>query len=142
MNKQIKKLIQLLKERKLDSYLIPSNDEFNKKYNNKSRLKYMTSFSGSYGVALVTYSKCYFFTDGRYTKQASEELDKDFQIINIRETPLETWLLAFISKGNKLGFDPKLHSIKQIQILEKNIQNKRLLIPIEENLVDLVESFL
>ena len=39
------------------------------------RLKWLTNFSGSNGIALISRKKK-FFTDGRYTFQAQKELEK------------------------------------------------------------------
>lgn len=135
----IKKLQQLLRENKIDSYLIPVNDEFHSSFNHSNRLQYITNFSGSAGVAIITTKlKHYFFTDGRYTEQATHELDKNFTIIDRTKFPLEKWLVDFMNKGNSLGFDYTLHSTKQIQYLQKHLTNKHNLLPIKKNLVDTV----
>lgn len=139
MNNKIKKLRQLLKAKKLAAYIVPSNDEFHRHYGKGGRLERLTNFSGSAGSAVITSSGDYFFTDGRYTEQAAKQLDKGFQIINIREMPLEKWLVSFINKGNTLGFDPRLHSIRQIHSLKEKLEDKNSLISIDKNLVDLVE---
>ena len=61
MNK-IKKLRKFLKIYKLDGYAIPKNDEFFGEYVNKrnDRLKYLSSFSGSAGYALILKKKILF----------------------------------------------------------------------------------
>ena len=48
---KIKKLKQILKQEKIDGYIIPKNDEFFGEYipDHKDRLKFISEFSGSYG---------------------------------------------------------------------------------------------
>ncbi len=52
---KINKLKSKFKEYNLDGYLIPKNDEFFNEYisNDKDDLKYISNFTGSYGLALI-----------------------------------------------------------------------------------------
>ena len=53
---------------------MPKNDEFFEyipQFND--RLKFISSFSGSYGIALIMKKKRYLFVDGRYKLQAKIE---------------------------------------------------------------------
>ena len=81
MNK-LKKLRKFLKIYKLDSYIVPKNDEYFNEYvsPSKDRLKFISNFSGSLGFGIVTMKKNYLFVDGRYTLQAGKESGKNFQI--------------------------------------------------------------
>ena len=56
---KVNKLKILIKELKLDGYLISKNDEFFGEYipENKDRLNYISNFSGSYGFALILKKK-------------------------------------------------------------------------------------
>ncbi len=63
-------LRKTLKESKLDSIVITS--EFNRRY--------ITGFTGSAGIALITLDKAYFITDFRYIEQAKNQAP-DFEII-------------------------------------------------------------
>jgi Xaa-Pro aminopeptidase len=91
---------------KLDSFIIPSNDEFQSEYvpDHANRLRFITGFKGSNGVALITSDKAIFFTDGRYILQAKEEVNSEFQIHDIKNIYDNEFL-----KG-KIGYDPKLHT--------------------------------
>ena len=82
MNK-ISKLKKLLKIYKLNGYIVAKNDEFFGEYVSREndRLKYISSFSGSAGCALILNKKSYLFVDGRYTLQAKKESRKNFKII-------------------------------------------------------------
>ncbi len=75
------KLQQLRKEmeqQNIEALLITS--EFN--------LRYITEFTGSAGLALVTQEKAYFVTDFRYTEQASAQV-KEFEVVQAKTNLLE-----------------------------------------------------
>ena len=89
MNK-LKKLRKIFKIFKLDGYIVPKNDEFFGEYVDKGqdRLKYISSFSGSAGYAIILRNYSYLFVDGRYTLQAKKESSKKFKIVGIHKTHL------------------------------------------------------
>ena len=112
---KINKLKKLINFYNLDGYIVPKNDEFFGEYipEKKDRLKFISDFSGSYGFALILKSENYLFVDGRYTLQASAQSGKFFKIITIPDD------LPFnVLKKRKLniGFDPKLHTQKNLKI--------------------------
>ncbi len=129
MSKKILQLKKLYSKYKVDAYLIPSTDEFLNEYtpSHLRRLEFITGFSGSYGIALISNSKNYLITDGRYLLQAKEEVPKDFKIIE-GIGKIEEYT------GN-IGYDPMLISKATLLALKKKNLN---LVPIEKNLVDLV----
>ena len=65
MKRRIERLQASLKVESLSAYLITE------KYN----LRYMSGFTGTNGLALVTASHAYFLTDFRYTQQASKQCE-------------------------------------------------------------------
>ena len=62
--KTLGKIKKLLDDHFLDGYIIPKNDEFFSEYvsKDKDNLKYITNFTGSYGIALMLKKKNYLFT--------------------------------------------------------------------------------
>ena len=130
---KIKKLKKILKNRKIDGYIIPKNDEFFGEYtpNYKDRLKYISNFSGSFGFALILKNYNFLFVDGRYILQAKRESGNYFKIKNIIKEPPKNILK---NKNLKIGYDPTILSNKLLNYL---FFNKRIkLIPIYENLID------
>ena len=69
----------------LDGFIIPKNDQFFGEYvsKNNDKLKSVSNFTGSYGLALILKKKNYLFVDGRYTLQAKKECGKIFNIVTI-----------------------------------------------------------
>tara|TARA_Y100000590_G_scaffold439836_1_gene564386 strand:+ start:252 stop:1961 length:1710 start_codon:yes stop_codon:yes gene_type:complete len=130
----IKKLKEFFKSLKIDGYLVPKNDEYFNEYISQSsdRLKFISNFSGSAGFALILKKKNYLFVDGRYTIQARIQSGNNFKIITIPQKFPQDVLKT--QKKIKIGFDPKLHTEKQLNFLF-NIKNI-VLKPINKNLVD------
>ena len=72
---EIKKLKKIFRREKIDSYIIPKNDEYFGEYisDHNDRLNHISNFTGSYGFSLITKDKNYLFVDGRYTLQANKQ---------------------------------------------------------------------
>ena len=128
----INKLKQKFKSYEIDGYIIPKNDEFFSEYANPNRLKIVSNFSGSAGMALILKDKNYLFVDGRYTLQAKLESGKKFKICEITKVKPKQILSKFKNKL-KIGFDPKLFTN---QSLKKQFLPQCNLIAINDNLVD------
>jgi len=134
----VKKFKNLLKQYKLDGYIIPKNDEYFNEYvsSAKDRLKFISNFSGSAGFAVILKNKNYLFVDGRYTIQARIQSGKIFKVITIpKKFPKD--VLKF-NKKLTIGFDPRLHTESKLNFLFniKNISLKS----VNKNLVDIVWS--
>mgnify|MGYP006137606941 CR=1 FL=1 len=129
---KVNKLKKLINFYNLDGYIVPKNDEYFGEYipENKDRLKFISNFSGSYGLALILKSKNYLFVDGRYTLQASIQSGKYFKIITIPDN------LPFdVLKKRKLhiGFDPRLHTQRNLKIFFDKTNCK--FVSINQNLI-------
>ena len=132
MNKKIKKLRKKFKEYNLDGYIVPKNDDYFTEYSKINRLKIISNFSGSAGIAVILKTKNYLFTDGRYTIQSQIESGKNFNIISI-----EKIVNCNLFKNLILGIDPKLITYDQVKkFFSKNNKIKF----IDNNLIDEIES--
>ena len=65
MNKKIQKLIKKFERYNLDGYIVPKNDDYFTEYSKINRLKIISNFTGSAGLAVILRNKNYLFTDGR-----------------------------------------------------------------------------
>ncbi len=132
MNKKIKKLRKKFKEYNLDGYIVPKNDDYFTEYSKINRLKIISNFSGSAGIAVILKTKNYLFTDGRYTIQSQIESGKNFNIISI-----EKIVNCNLFKNLILGIDPKLITYDHVKkFFSKNNKIKF----IDNNLIDEIES--
>ena len=129
----MKKIKNFLIENNFDYFLLPNSDEFFSEYlpQHQKRVEFITGFSGSNATIIFGQNKNYFFTDGRYILQAKQQLDlNEFEIINIAEKSLISWLKDNVDKTQNLALDPKLLSknfieecenfLSKITFLQKN----------------------
>ena len=110
MNKEIIELRKKFKDYDIDGYVVPKNDDYFTEYSKINRLKIISNFSGSAGLAVVLKEKNYLFTDGRYTIQSEMESGKYFKIISY-----EKIINCNLFKNLRLGLDPKLFTYQQIK---------------------------
>ncbi|QIG93758.1 aminopeptidase P family protein [Bradyrhizobium sp. 6(2017)] len=102
-----------LVRRKLTGFVVPRADQQQNEYvaASEERLAWLTGFTGSAGLAIVLSKQAALFVDGRYTLQAAKQVDaKAWQVEPLVEPPPEHWLTRHLSAGDRLGFDPWLHT--------------------------------
>ena len=72
MNKKIKILREKFKYYGIDGYIVPKNDDYFTEYSKINRLKIISNFSGSAGLAVILKKKIiYLQTDGTQFKVKS-----------------------------------------------------------------------
>jgi Xaa-Pro aminopeptidase len=106
----------------IDAFLVPRADEYNGEYVPAcaERLSWLTGFTGSAGIALITRTEAIVYVDGRYVTQLAEQVDGSvFTGGDLVNEPPHVWLPAHGKKGLKLGIDPWLHSGAEVRKLEK-----------------------
>ena len=132
MNKEINELRKKFKRYNIDGYVVPKNDDYFTEYSKINRLKIISNFSGSAGLAIILKNKNYLFTDGRYTIQSEMESGKYFKIISYEKIKN-----CNLFKNLKLGLDPKLFTHQQVKnYFLKNNQIKFL----SNNLIDEIKK--
>src|SRR3954469_25914368 len=102
-----------LARRKLTGFVIPRADQQQNEYvaPSEERLAWLTGFTGSAGMAVVLTQAAAIFVDGRYTLQAAKQGDaKAWSVEPLVDPPPESWLTGHLSAGDRLGFDPWLHT--------------------------------
>ena len=116
----------------IDGYIIPKNDEYFTEYSKINRLKTISNFSGSAGLAVILKSKNYLFTDGRYSIQSQIESGKNFKIVNS-----EKLVNCNLFKNLTLGIDPALFTYQQIKKFFLRHSKVKF---INENLIDKIKK--
>ncbi len=109
IKKRIRQLRKKFNQFDIDGYIVPKNDEFFSEYAAIDRLKIISNFSGSAGLAVILKKNSYLFVDGRYTIQAQQQSGKQFKIIEIHK-----FLPRSVIKNLTLGFDPNLLTKRQL----------------------------
>jgi Xaa-Pro aminopeptidase len=102
-----------LTRRNLTGFVVPRADQQQNEYvaPSEERLAWLTGFTGSAGQAIVLKQEAAVFVDGRYTLQAGKQVDrKAWSVEPLVDPPPENWLAKHLSAGDRLGFDPWLHT--------------------------------
>ena len=140
--KRIRALRRELKSRKLQGFLVPHSDEHQDEFLPPSaeRLRWLTGFTGSAGAAIVLGSAAALFVDGRYALQAREQADgSPFEVLQTPEAKASKWLISKLPKGGAVGYDPNLHTIKEIKRLSESLNKAGIrLEPQATNPIDLL----
>jgi len=141
---KIKKLRDQMKAENIHMYIIPMKNRYlnSDLEEPEMRIKYISGFDGSAGLIFITESKISLFVDGRYTLQAKLEVDTN--IFDINELSFQKtleWIKNNLKKNSKIGFDPKLHPIHEIENYTNKLENNFIsFVTIDQNLVDLIRT--
>ncbi|EFQ28678.1 metallopeptidase family M24 [Colletotrichum graminicola M1.001] len=142
---RLSRLRELMKERNVDVYVIPSEDSHASEYiaGCDARREFISGFSGSAGCAVVTLDKAALATDGRYFNQASKQLDQNWLLLKqgLQDVPTwQEWSAEQSAGGKVVGVDPELITGSIAKKLTEKVKRSggSDLVPLDENLVDLV----
>lgn len=171
-SKRLEKLRVLMKEYNLSVYIVPSEDQHQSEYvaAGDQRRSFISGFLGSAGVAVITRdASCMndkpeglaaLSTDGRYFRQATNELDFNWILFKQGSKNEPTWeewtvnqaIQLSLDSGEtiRIGVDPKLITFKQSEkikrVIEDSLKFKKLananveLVPVVDNLIDKIWS--
>ncbi|GJM34366.1 MAG: Xaa-Pro aminopeptidase [Saprospiraceae bacterium] len=116
----------------LDAYIVPSHDPHQSEYvadRWKSR-EWLSGFTGSAGLLVVTAQHAGLWTDSRYFTQAEQQLKGSSIVLHKQRIPHApehvSWLVDNLSKGATVGVDGNLFSVSQIRYLAKHFYEKEI----------------
>jgi Xaa-Pro aminopeptidase len=139
---RVKALQRELKSRRLKGFLVPHSDEHQNEFLAPSaeRLAWLTGFTGSAGVAVVLDKWAALFVDGRYVLQARAQTDPTlFDILQTPEGKASSWIADNLTKGAAVGYDPALHTVKEIERLTETLAKSGIkLNPVDTNPIDVL----
>ncbi len=142
IDQRILKLRDLLKKTKIDAYIIPTSDPHQSEYvadHWKSR-EWISGFTGSAGVVVVTADHAGLWTDSRYYLQAGKELAKSEVKLHkqkVQGAPEHIhWLVENLPEGSKIGCFGMLFSIGQTKRYQKVLAKKSMELVFTDDLVD------
>ena len=136
----IKALEDIIKKKRADYYLIATTDEFLNEYvpEYNMRLKWLTNFSGSNGMALISKKKKIFFTDGRYTLQAEKELQRIFEIQDLSKISVQNFVSKNLKK-KKIIVDTKIFSMNfMLELINSSQKVETQIVHERKNSIDLI----
>lgn len=122
----------------LDGWIAPRADAHQGEYVAPSdeRLAWLIGFTGSAGTAYVTAGKAALATDGRYRIQGREQCADEIDIVIEPGESAADWLRKALPQGGRVGFDPWLHTPRQIETLAKALADSQITLEPYENLID------
>ncbi|UWP90091.1 aminopeptidase P family protein [Aliiroseovarius crassostreae] len=123
----------------LDGFIIPRADAHQGEYVAECdrRLAWLTGFTGSAGFCIALKESAGVFVDGRYRNQVRSQVDLGhFTPVDWPETQPGPWMSQKAQPGQKIGFDPWLHSRGEIERLRKDTAAAGLTLVAVDNLVD------
>lgn len=126
----------------VDAVAVPRSDEYLGEYVPESaeRLAWLTGFTGSAGLVLVTATSAHLFVDGRYTAQARAQTDPSaFDHQDLIATPLHSFVETSLLKGSRLGIDPWTWPTAAVKRLETALEKSGgSLVMLKRNPVDAI----
>lgn len=116
----------------IDAFITPSTDPHSGEYvpeHWKSR-QWLTGFTGSAGIAVVTADKAALWTDSRYFIAAAEQLaGTEFVLMKekVEGTPtIVEWLASVLPEDAIVAIDGWVNTRSEVEQLESDLQNNRL----------------
>jgi len=144
VSEKISALRKLMKDKKLDAYIIPSTDPHISEYVADvwfSRA-WISGFDGSAGTVVVTADNAGLWTDSRYFLQGSQQLEgTGIDLHKMGEAGVldfPEWLLETLHAGAVVGFDGKCFQAATTQKLKSLFGKKNISINSDYDLLDLV----
>ncbi|KAG4125400.1 hypothetical protein ERO13_D10G093400v2 [Gossypium hirsutum] len=124
----------------LHALIVPSEDYHQSEYvsDRDKRREFVSGFTGSAGLALITKDEARLWTDGRYFLQAMQQLSDQWQLMRIGEDPsVDSWISDNLPREAAIGVDPWCVSVDTAQRWERAFaKNQQKLIQTSSNLVD------
>ncbi len=121
----------------LDGFLVPRADAHQGEYvaPHDDRLAWLTGFTGSAGFCAALQDKAGVFIDGRYRVQVKAQIAAAFTPVHWPEIKLGDWLAEHLQEG-VVGLDPWLHTLSEIETLQKRLKGTSITLREVDNLVD------
>ncbi|KAI1317885.1 hypothetical protein EDD11_007547 [Mortierella claussenii] len=144
---RLQKLRELMKSPSysVTAFVIPSEDAHQSEYVAEcdERRAFISGFTGSAGLAVVSLDAAALFTDGRYFLQASQQLDSNWTLMKSGMPDVPTWqeyLVKSLPAGSRIGIDPLVFTATDANQLEVELAKVgSSLVPVL-NLVDLIRD--
>jgi len=131
-----------MKEHGVDAYIIPSSDPHQSEYvaDHWQSRAWISGFTGSAGIAVVTHDHAGVWTDSRYFLSAADQLKNSEFVLHkvIKQfTPLHvSYLKENLPAGSVVGIDGWTFSKKQVDYLTKELAKVDIGLKTNEDLID------
>ncbi|HMQ49932.1 MAG TPA: aminopeptidase P family protein [Saprospiraceae bacterium] len=129
---RLSSLRQLMARYQLDACILPSNDPHQSEYvaDHWKTREWISGFSGSAGVVVVTQDHAGLWTDSRYFLQAEQELKQSGLVLHKQGIPHAPehldWVFDNLPESSKVGVDGMLFSELQVNQLRAKFATKNI----------------
>ncbi|MDO5733567.1 MAG: aminopeptidase P family protein [Eubacteriales bacterium] len=141
-NERLQALRQVMREKKIDAYLVQSSDYHQSEYlaPHFAERAWLTGFTGSAGLAIVTADEALVWADGRYTIQAKQQLEgSDFKAMPWGSGPgmisPQEWLRDNLPDHSSFGYYGAYMSPAMFANWEQALKGKEIKFVESEDLV-------
>lgn len=137
INQRLENLRNLMADRKIDAYIIPTSDPHQSEYlsDHYKEREFISGFTGSAGTAVVTPTEAKVWTDSRYFLQAEKELaHSDFELMKMGEDDyptVEEYLEENVNEFGKIAFNGNLFSVREYKKLSETMGSRTLVSDID-----------
>ncbi len=147
ISERLKELRVVMKEHKVDAYLLFSTDPHQNEYLPQywNRTLFLSGFTGDFCNIAVTHDEAMLWTDSRFDITVKKELKKTPYNHDIKQGSRAVlgqeidWLLERIPKNGILGIDPQIITEPQLESLKAKFKSNGIKVfYTEKNLVDLI----
>ncbi len=137
------KFQKILQQKKIDFYIVANSDQFFLEYlpEYEKKIEFLSGFSGSNAFLIIAPNKTYFFTDKRYTLQATNQFKnvENFEVIDMGEISALEVLQKNIFKDCNIGFYEKIFSVSFVENLQEICRNSGAkIISFNNDLIDIL----
>lgn len=139
INNRLAALRSWLEQHQIDALLVPHEDEYLGEYvpAHNERLHWLTGFTGSAGVAVITKDKAAIFVDGRYTVQVTKQVPADlFEYRHLIEEPALDWIKGHLANGASVAIDPRMHNSAWLDMAQSKLAGALELKVLDKNPID------
>lgn len=112
---RVEGLRRLLAEHDLDAFLVT----------HLAHLRYLSGFSGSNGIGVVTHRNASLITDGRYAEQVRAQVHRWSAVITGGDLVVELKRTRILRKGWRVGIDGNSMLLGQYRLLKKTFPDVR-----------------
>ncbi|MBT3387778.1 MAG: aminopeptidase P family protein [Desulfobacula sp.] len=129
-NEKIACIRQLMEKDNISAVIIPSSDPHQSEYlaEHWQARKWLTGFSGSAGMAVITKDHAILWTDFRYYIQAEAQIAGSlFELFKLGANDVPTfdkWLADTLKPGDTIGIDGNMFSMADVKKLTAGFKDK------------------
>ncbi len=144
VSEKIAALRQHMRAHQLAAYIVPSGDAHQSEYvaDYWQGRSWLSGFTGSAGVLVVTVDHAGLWTDSRYFLQADTELAGSGVVLHKLVVPHTAeyidWMLANLSADAQVGVDGRQFSVSQSDQLERRLKSRGITLRTDLDLVGVI----